>query len=74
MSQNPLWAKPGSAWVVGGEKNNFGQRNFVGHEPRDRRYFAFSIIPSIIAFICGCRSFIICIITGIERCITSGIF
>jgi len=37
-------------------------------------YLDFSLIPSIIAFICGCRSPIICIIADIERCITSGIF
>jgi hypothetical protein len=37
-------------------------------------YLDFSLIPSIIVFICGCRSPIICIIADIERCITSGIF
>jgi hypothetical protein len=38
------------------------------------RYLPFSLIPSIIFLSSGCRSPIICIITGIERCITSGIF
>jgi hypothetical protein len=41
---------------------------------RRPRYLDCSLMPSIIVFICGCRSPIICIITGIERCITSGIF
>ena len=38
------------------------------------RYLDFSFVPSIIVLSSGCRSPIICIITGIERCITSGIF